>query len=237
MRNGRRTLALLIGAPEVEGPLVPAAPVPDPPKLASDYVSRAFAHRQDLLAAQAAVKEARYSVQAAVAEYYPSVTLNAAAYLYQENYANSSKWNAILSANLPLFTGGAIRADVRDAWSRLRQAALFESYLRREIEQGVITAYDNLLTSGVVMGQLQEEVQSASEAYDQSVQLEKNGLAIPLDVLTAQDALLNAQLQLASETFSQAIFELDLIRSVGELDPSTPARLHWPGALPVPAIP
>jgi outer membrane protein TolC len=58
-----------------------------------------------------------------------------------------------------------------------------------------------------------------------------------LDVLTAQDALLNAQLQLASETFSQAIFELDLIRSVGELDPSTPARLHWPGALPVPAIP
>jgi outer membrane protein TolC len=237
MRNGRRTLALLIGAPEVDGPLVNAIPVADPPRPASAYVDEALGNRQDLLAAQAAVEEARYAVQAAVAEYYPSVSLNAAAYLYQQNYANSSKWNAILSANLPIFTGGAIRADVRDAWSRLRQAALFESYLRREIEQGVITAYDNLVTSGVVLGQLQQEVQASSEAYEQSVQLEKNGLAIPLDVLTAQDALLNSRLQYASESFTQAIFRLDLIRSLGDLDPSTPARLHWADAEPVQASP
>jgi outer membrane protein TolC len=237
MRNGRRTLALLIGAPEVDGPLVNATPLPDSPKSASEYVDRALAHRQDLLAAQAAVTEARYAVRAAVAEYYPSVSLDAAAYLYQQNYANSSKWNAILSANLPIFTGGAIRADVRDAWSKLRQAALFESYLRREIAQGVISAHDNLLTSAVVLGQLQQEVQASSDAYDQAVQLEKNGLAIPLDVLTSQDALLNSQLQFANESFSQAIFQLDLIRSVGDLDPSTPAKLHWADSAPVPGGP
>jgi outer membrane protein TolC len=237
MRNGRRTLALLIGAQQVDGPLVNATPLPVPPAPMSDYVDRALAHRQDLLAAEAAVKEANYSVKAAVAEYYPSVSLNVAGYLYQQNYANSSKWNAILSANLPIFTGGAIRADVREAWSRLRQAALFESYLQREIEQGVRTAYDNLTTSDVVLGQLQQEVQASSEAYDQSVQLEKNGLAIPLDVLTAQDALLNSQLQYASETFSRAIFQLDLIRSIGDLDPSTPSRLHWTDPAPVPAGP
>jgi outer membrane protein TolC len=227
LRNGRRTLALLIGAPLVDGPLVSAIPVPEPATPVEQYVDRALANRQDLIAAQAAVNEARYAVKAAVAEYYPSASLNVVGYLYQENYANSSKWNAILSANLPLFSGGAIRADVRDAWSRLRQAALFESYLRREIEQGVSTAYDNLLTSGVVLGQLQQEVEASSQAYQQAVQLEKNGLAIPLDVLTAQDTLLNSQLQYASETFSQAIFQLDLMRSVGDLDPTTPARLKW----------
>jgi outer membrane protein TolC len=237
MRNGRRTLALLIGAPEVDGPLVSATPLPDPPVPVSQYVERALAHRQDLLAAQAAVNEANYSVKAAVAEYYPSVSLNVAGYLYQQNYANSSKWNAILSANLPIFTGGAIRADVRDAWSRLRQAALFESYLRRTVEQGVSIAYDNLLTSAVVLGQLQEEVEAASQAYQQSLQQEKNGLAIPLDVLTAQDALLRSQLQLTSETFSQAIFQLDLIRSVGDLDPNTPAMLRWSVPAPVSIAP
>ena len=192
MRNGRRTLALLIGAPVVDGPLVSETPVPDPPTPMEHYVDQALAHRQDLLAAEAAVKEANYAVKAAVDEYYPSASLNVAAYLYQQNYANSSKWNAILSANLPIFSAGVIRADVRDAWSKLRQAALFESYLRREIEQGVQTAYDNLLTSGVILGQLQEEVEASSEAYKQAVQLEKNGLAIPLDVLTSQDALLNS---------------------------------------------
>jgi outer membrane protein len=237
MRNGRRTLALLIGAVQVDGPLVNSTPLPDPPTPMSQYVDRALANRQDLLAAEAAVNEAKQSVKAAVDEYYPSVSLNVAGYLYQQNYANSSKWNAILSANLPIYTGGAIRADVRDAWSRLRQAALFESYLRREIEQGVRTAYDNLTTSDVVLGQLQQEVQASSEAYDQSVQLEKNGLAIPLDVLTAQDSLLNSQLQYASETFGRAIFQLDLIRSVGDLDPSTPSRLHWSDPAPVPAGP
>jgi outer membrane protein TolC len=234
LRNGRRTLALLIGAQDVDGPLVSSIPTPDPEAPMASYVERALAHRQDLLAAQAAVREARYSVQAAIAEYYPSASLNVVGYLYEQNYANASKWNAILSANLPLFTGGAIRADVRDAWSKLRQAALFESYLSRQIEQGVRTAYDNMSTSEVVLGQLLQEVEASLDAYRQSVELEKNGLAIPLDVLSAQDTLLNAQLQYANESYSRAIFQLDLIRAVGELDPSTPASLHWAEPAPPP---
>jgi outer membrane protein TolC len=226
MRSGRRTLALLIGAPDVDGPLVDATLSADSLAPVTDYVNRALARRQDLLAAQEALKEARYSVKAALAEYYPSVSLNVAAYLYTQNYSNASKWNGILSANLPIFAAG-IREDVRDAWSRLRQAALFESYLRRGIEQGVRTAYDNLLTSGIVQSDLQHEVQASLDAYHQSIELEKNGLAIPLDVLTAQDTLLNSQLQYANESFSRTIFQLDLIRAVGDLDPSAPEKLNW----------
>jgi outer membrane protein TolC len=237
VRNGRRTLALLIGAAEVDGPLVGATVVQAPLSPAKDYVDRALAGRQDLLAAQDAVREARYGVKAAVAEYYPTVSLNVAAYLYEENYADASKWNGILSANLPLFTGGAIRADVRDAWSRLRQAALFESYLRREIEQGVRTAYDNLLTSEIVLLDLGREVHASEQAYQEAVQEEKSGLAIPLDVLTAQDALLNSRLQYASESFNRTIFLLDLIRSLGDLDPATPDKLHWFNPRAVPAVP
>jgi len=227
LRNGRRTLALLLGAPEVDGPLVDATLAADPPAALSTYVNRALAGRQDLLAAQAAVKAAHYAVKAAVAEYYPSVSLNVAGYLYEQNYANASKWNGILLANLPIFSGGAIKDDVRTAWSRLRQAALFESYLRRGIEQGVQAAYDNFVTSGAVLEDLHREVQASAEAYQQSVHLETNGLAIPLDVLTAQNTLLNSELQEASEDFSRTIFYLDLIRAVGDLNPDTPLGLHW----------
>jgi len=233
VRNGRRTLALLIGAQQVDGPLIDATSDPYPLDAEQSFVNRALSTRQDLLAAQDAVKEARFGVKAAIAEYYPTVSLNVAAYLYEENYADASKWNGILSAYLPIFTGGAIRADVRDAWSRLRQAALFESYLRREIDQGVRTDYDNLVTSGVVVDQLQLEVDAASQAYQQSAQLLKSGLAIPLDVLTDQDTLLNSELQYTSENFGRTILYLDLVRAVGDLDPTTPRKLHWSAPDPI----
>jgi len=221
--NGRRTLALLIGAPAVDGPLVDAGLAPDQPEPLASYVDRALAGREDLQAAVAAVQAAHYAVDAAVAEYYPSVTLNVAGFLYREDYADATKWDGILLASLPLFSAGTIKADVRAAWSRLRQAALFESYLRREIDQGVRTAYDNFVTSGVELAELQREVRASEAAYRQSVQLEKNGLALPLDVLTAQDTLLNSQLQFANESYSRTVFYLDLVRASGALKPGTPA--------------
>jgi outer membrane protein len=227
VRNGRRMLALLIGAPEVDGPLVDSTLDPDPLPTVEDSVKEALAHRQDLLAAEDALKEAHQAVDAAVAEYYPSISLNVAAYLYREDFANASRWNGILSANLPLFSGGAIHDDVRLAWSHLRQAALFESYLRREIENGVRTAHDNVTTSAVVVAELRREVLASREAYRQSVQMEANGLAIPLDVLTAQDQLLNSELQYANESFTRTVLDLDLIRAVGSLGPGTPRTLHW----------
>jgi outer membrane protein TolC len=237
VRNGRRTLAVLIGDPRVDGPLEEAFLPQGETAPVETFVERALAGRQDLLAAQAAVKAARYAVKAAVAEYYPSASLNAAGFLYAENYANASKWNGILVANLPLFTAGAIKSDVRDAWSRLRQAALFESYLRREIEQGVRSAYDNLITSGTVLDELRQEVQASSDAYRQAVQLEKNGLAIPLDVLTTQNTLQNARLQYENEAFSRTIFYLDLVRATGDLNPRTPLGLRPSEGAPAPGSP
>ena len=234
VRNGRRTLAVLIGGSQVDGPLVDEIKPPDSLDPMSSYIDRALANRQDLLAAKAEVKAARYAVKAAIAEYYPSVSLNVAGFLYREDYANASKWDGVLLANLPIFSAGTIKADVRDAWSYLRQAALSESYLHRQIEQGVQIAYDNFVTSRSKLVDLQREAEASSDAYQQAVELEKNGLAIPLDVLTAQDALLKSQLQFASEVSSHTVFYLDLVRSIGDLNPRTPLGLCRPVAVPTP---
>ena len=104
-------------------------------------------NREDFLAADAAVDAAKHNVDAAVAEYYPSVSINASGFLYREFYADASKWDAILSANLPIFSAGIIEADVRLAWSQLRQAALNESAVRRQILNDVQTSYENFATS------------------------------------------------------------------------------------------
>ncbi|MGD1276421.1 MAG: TolC family protein [Tepidisphaeraceae bacterium] len=226
VRNGRRTLAFLIGVAVVDGPLADDVLVPDRLPAVDAFRASASAGRQDLLAAESAVRAARFAVDSAIAEYYPSVSLNVAGFLYREYFSSASKWDAILMGNLPIFSAGVIEADVRTAWSRLRQAALQQAMLRRQIDQDVQTAYDNLVTADKKLADLALQVQAASDARRQAGQLLNNGLAIPLDVLVAQDTLLNAQLLYTSERFDRTVFYLDLLRITGQLTVHTPEQ--WP---------
>jgi outer membrane protein TolC len=224
VRDGRHMLAFLINVGEIDGPLVDEVVVPRNLPSMDEFRAYAAAHRQDLLGAEAAVRAAKYAVDAAIAQYYPSVSLNVAGFLYREYFSEASKWDAILIANLPIFSAGIIEADVREAWSKLRQAALYQAELRRQIDRDVQVAFDSLTTAQTELTSLDQEVQAASDALDQSEQLLKNQLAIPLDVLTAQDTLLTAQLNYASENISRTIFYLDLLRITGQLDPTSPER-------------
>jgi outer membrane protein len=222
VQNGRTTLAFLIGQPVDVTPLSDDLAVPkDRPPVAYFEIA-GQQHRRDLLAAQAGVQAARAAVDVAVAEYYPSVSLNVEGFLYREFYADASKWNGILSANLPIFSAGLIQQDVRTAWSRLRQAALAESDVRRTVQRDVDTAYQNLLTSERRIADLESEVAAADEALKQAQAAVANNLGIVLDVLTAQDQLLNAQLQLTGARYDRSIFYLDLIRTTGDLPVGLP---------------
>jgi outer membrane protein TolC len=230
VRNGRRLLAYLIGVPAVDGPLSNDVSVPDE-LVGVEEFRKLEMSRPDLLAADAAVRAARYSVDAAIGQYYPSVSLNVSGFLYREYFSSASKWDAILVANVPIFSAGIIEADVRTAWSKLRQAALFQDDLRRQIDRDVQNAFDNLTSSREILADLKAEVQAAADARRQSGQLLDNGLALPLDVLIAQDTLLNAELAYTGELFDRDVFYLDLLRAVGSLTPISFEGAH-PTTLP-----
>ena len=225
VNNGRTTLATLIGVPRVDGPLSyawgddlsPTAPLPP----IESFEEKALSSREDVVAAQAAIRAARQAVHEAVNQYYPSVNLNLTGFLHRENFTDASKWTAVLNANLPIFTAGQIEADVRRAWSELRQAALFESLTRREALQGVRLAYENVSASRQRLSGLGTQVQAAREALEQSEGSYRVGLATNLERLTAQGDLLSAELQLASEQFDQALLLMDLTRFTGRLGGGT----------------
>ena len=215
--NARTLLAFLIGAREVSGPLRDNFPVPATPLPIEDLLSRAWNSREDYKAAQAAVEAAKYNVEAAIGEYYPSVSLNITGYLFRENYADASKWNTLLQVNVPLFSAGVIEADVRTAWSKLRQAALAESLIRRQIEEEVQQRYQNYLTSTGKLRELDAQIRAATEAYRQAKAGFDAGTAIYLEVLTAQNVLLDSELQVATEAFNQKVIFLDLLRTTGRI--------------------
>jgi outer membrane protein len=217
VRNGRSTLSLLVGVPSVKGKLTDEVVAPDRRDPEEAYEREAAETRQDLRAAHAGIVAARKGVDVAFAQYYPSVSLNVSGFLYREFFSDASKWNAILAANLPIFSAGIIESDVRAAWSRLRQAALNESLVRRQVLHDVQTAYENLETAERRIKELEDQVKASEESLRQAQNAFKNSLAINLDVLVSQDQLLNSELQLTSARFDRTILYLDLLRAVGRL--------------------
>jgi outer membrane protein TolC len=241
VRNGRTVLTFLTNAPVADSALVDELALPPQLPTLDDALSQAASTRQDLVAATAGVQAAAQSVQQSVGQYYPSVTLNVNQFLYRESSPDDSNWNSLISANLPLFTGGVIHANVRAALSRLRQAKLDESLARREVEQDVRLAYEDFAASAQRMQALRVQLAAARTALNQAEQSYRAGLGTNLDRLSAQDQALSAELQLSSELYNQKVFYLNLLRVVGRLGttvevpvaPALPADKE-PGTQPAP---
>jgi outer membrane protein len=215
-RNARTTLAFLVGVPAIGGPLGDQYEAPATTPNVQDFEAQALQQRQDLIAAQKAVDIARFAVSEAVGEYYPTLSFNFN-YLLYSSPMSSLLWTAGFSANIPIFTGGQIRADVRAAWSRFRQAGLNLSLLERQIHEEVETDAENFSISAEKIQELKVGVAAAQRAFDLADQSYKLGSASNLDRLTAQNSLLASQLALNSEQYSQKVFYLDVLRVTGQL--------------------
>jgi outer membrane protein len=220
--NGRATLAFLIGASEVAGKLVDAFTVPEvAPR--EDLQREAAANRQDLAAAVAGVGAARQNVDAAIGQYYPSVSVDFNRFLHRESFPSDSDWNLVLAANLPIFAGGQIHAAVRAAWSQFRQACLSESLVRRQIVEGVRIAYEDVESARVTVAELRTQLAAAEDGYRQATDSVKAGVGTDLEVLISQDQLLLAQVRLVSGEFNYKVAYLTLLRVAGKLALDSPA--------------
>jgi outer membrane protein TolC len=217
VRNGRATLAFLTAAPVQESELLDAYEPPAALPPLTEMQALAANRRRDLRAARAAVLAARQGVEAAFGQYYPSVTLDVNVFVYRESFPDDRMWDGLLRANLPIFSAGVIRADVREAWSFYRQAALAESLLRRDVAQQVQLASQDMQANEDRIAELQVQLRAARQAFNQADQSYNVGLATNLERVTSQDQLLSAQLQLTSAQFDRTLSYLALARATGEL--------------------
>jgi outer membrane protein len=216
-RNGRTVLSFLIDQDVSRSPLSDDVALPAELPAVDTSLAGAEQGRQDLAAARAAVDVAKQDLQLAVGQYYPSVNLNFNYYLERHSNPEDSLYNGLISANLPIFTGGVIHANVRAALSRLRQAKLDESLTRRTVEQDVRLAHSNLQASANRLKELQIGRDAAREALRQAEGNYAAGRATNLERLVAQDQVLSAELELATATYDQKLFYLNLQRVTGSI--------------------
>ncbi len=210
-------LAFLTSAPVQDAPLSDRLYVPDNLPPVDDAVKLALRTRPDAQATEAAVEAARQGVQSAIGQYYPSVSIDVNYFLHKDSVPTIAEWTSVISANIPIFTAGLIHANVRTAWSQLRQAWLNEQRAHRQVAEQVRMAYENLEGSRMRIVELRTEVAAARDALQQAQFSYQAGLATNLDVLTATDQLLLAQLSLATERLNFKLFYLQLLRAEGRM--------------------
>ena len=171
--------------------------------------------RPDIRMANHAMEEAFYNTQAARAAFFPSITLSGTA--GWTNSAGSMVVNPgklLLSAvgqlTQPIFTRGKLKANLKI--NQLTQEDLQRKYVQTVIDAGnqVNEAMADCQAAREKYGYYQRQVEVLYNAYTGTHELMDNGKANYLEVLTAQESLLNAQLSEAMNMYkgAQAVIAL-----------------------------
>ena len=127
--------------------------------------------------------------------------------------------------SVPLFTGGLNASRVREAIAAEDQARLQVVQARRQVIEGVTTAWNNLLAARAVIESSREAVRANEIAFDGVEQEAFVGLRTTLDVLNAEQELLNSRLNLVQAERDLYVASYNLLQSMGVLDA---ARLELP---------
>ncbi len=172
-------------------------------------------NRPDIRMANHAMEEAFYNTQAARSAFYPNITLNGTA-----GWTNSAGGmivdpgklllTAIGQLTQPIFARGRLIANKKIA--QLTEEDLKKKYVQTVINAGnqVNEAMADCMAAREKNMYYMRQVQVLREAYAGTHELMDNGKASYIEVLTAQDALLDAQLDQAMNMYeaSEAVIAL-----------------------------
>ena len=169
--------------------------------------------RPDIRLANYYLEEAFYNVQAARAAFYPSITLTGeAGWTNNSGLVNPSKLLLQLVGSLsqPIFARGEINANYKTA--QLTEENMKKKYVQTVIDAGnqVNEAIADCQAAREMHDYYHRQVEVLHEAYLGTHELMDNGKAAYLEVLTAQESLLSAQLNEATNMYNgaQAIISL-----------------------------
>lgn len=176
-------------------------------------------NRPDIKAADQALAEAYYNTAAARAQFYPSFSL--AGLLGWTNnagvIANPGALLMQLAASLtqPIFAAGKLTAQLKIA--KYNQEDKLNQYVQTVLEAGnqVNEALADCQTARDKDALYKRQVEVLQDAYDGTHELMNNGKASYLEVLTAQESLLSAQLNEASNLYNGAISLIGLYIALG----------------------
>ena len=207
--------------------LSPVAPVVKPlPKTLPEAVAISQVEHPAIVASLNGVDAAALAIKITEGQLYPTVGLTGTVSkrFDVQGYANGSQTlggSVVGQISIPIYEGGAVYAATRQAKEQLGQQELQTDLQRDKVRATVVAAWGANQNSLGILRAAQAQVEAAEVALAGVREEAKVGQRTTLDVLNAQQTLLNARVQLVTAQHDQVVNSYNLLSSVGRLSIQT----------------
>jgi TolC family type I secretion outer membrane protein len=230
LKTAKGSLATVLGR-DAHRPVALATSEQAPPvdfeRDVNALIEEARQRRPDLLAAQAQVKAAEASVNAARAAHLPTLSLGVTESDQKLGSVDNRSGTLGLTLSVPLFTGFSTTYKVQSAEAQ-REAKLAQAEkLRLQVAQDVWNAWQSLLTATQTVRTTADLISSAEQSDKVARGRYGAGVGTLLEMLNAQSALASARQQRVQALYNWNIARATLAQSMGVLDANT---INAPGA-------
>lgn len=207
------------------GNLSPGTPVDRfaPPTL-TGAVTLGLQQNPNVTAAMYGIDVAYLQVKINEGALYPTVTLTGSV----QNSISSSlssvqqiSMSAITSLTMPIFQGGGEYSLIRQSKETLSQQRLNLELVRDQIRQNIVQAWGQVQATTAQIKSAEAQVRSTEIALNGVREEARVGQRTTLDVLNAQQALVNARVTLVTAQHDRVVASFSLLSAVGALSPQT----------------
>jgi outer membrane protein len=203
--------------------LAPGSPVDRfLPATLPNAVELGLTQNPNVTAAMFGIDVSYLQVKVAEGALLPTVTLQAAV---QQTYETTMTLyrsfgaSATAQLNVPIYQGGAEYAIIRQSKETLAQQRLILEQTRDQTRANVVTAWGQLVAGKAQVQSAQSQVQASEIALNGVREEAKAGQRTTLDVLNAQQALVNARVALVTAQHDRVVASYSVLNTVGRLSP------------------
>jgi outer membrane protein len=217
----RANFRRIIGSEPVA--LAPGSPVDRflPPSLPA-ATELALIENPNVTSAMYGIDVSYLQVKVAEGALFPTVTLQASA---TQNYeqtltiARSFAGAAVAQVSVPIYQGGAEFSLIRQSKETLTQQRLVLEQTRDQARANVVQAWGQLEAGKAQVQSAQAQVTASEIALNGVREEAKAGQRTTLDVLNAQQALVNARVALITAQHDRVVASYSVLNAVGRLSP------------------
>ncbi len=218
LTNSRAAYENVVGM--APGTLDAAPDLPPLPATEEEALAIAIANNPTLQAARFAEEASRHAIRSAKGALLPTLTVQGD-YSYSEkpssSLANSEAATVTGRLTVPLYQSGAVYSQVRQAKQLNSQQRLQIRAAMRSVEEGVASAWEAYRAANAQITSDREQVRANEIALDGVQQEAQVGSRTTLDVLDAEQELLDSRVALVTSERNAYVAAYQLLSATGRL--------------------